>query len=42
MTERRILQQKMRPLQPVEFIAHLAKFEPIYREEADAYQAWVC
>ena len=41
MTERRVLQQKMRPLQPVEFISHLAKFEPIYREEQDAYYTWV-
>ncbi len=31
LTERRILQQKMRPLQPVEFIAYLAKCEPVYR-----------
>ncbi len=40
LTERRILQQKMRPLQPVEFIAYLAKCEPVYREEAEAYTSW--
>ena len=30
----------MRPLQPVEFIAYLAKCEPIYREEESAYINW--
>jgi SpoVK/Ycf46/Vps4 family AAA+-type ATPase len=40
LTERRILQQKMRPLQPVEFIAFLAKCEPIYREEEEAFVQW--
>lgn len=40
LTERRVLQQKVRPLQPVEFIGPLAKCEPIYREEEEAYIAW--
>ena len=40
MTDRRILQQKMRPLQPIEFIGFLAKCEPIYKEEEEAYIAW--
>ena len=40
LTERRILQQKMRPLQPVEFITFLAKNDPIFREEEEAYFAW--
>ena len=40
LTERRLLQQRQRPLQPVEFIAFLAKCEPIYREEEEAYGSW--
>lgn len=40
LTDRRLLQQKLRPLQPVEFITYLAKCEPIYREEEEAYTAW--
>ena len=40
LTDRRLLQQKMRPLQPVEFIGFLAKCEPIYREEEEAYVSW--
>jgi hypothetical protein len=40
LTERRILQLKNRPVQPVEFITALAKFEPIYREEEDAFLSW--
>ena len=40
MTDRRILQQKMRPLQPIEFIGFLAKCEPIYKEEQEAYLQW--
>jgi hypothetical protein len=40
LTERRILQLKNRPLQPIEFISTLAKFEPIYREEEDAFMQW--
>ena len=40
LTERRILQLKNRPLQPIEFIGALARFEPIYREEEDAFLQW--
>ncbi len=40
LTDRRLLQQKLRPLQPVEFITFLAKSEPIYREEEEAYVSW--
>ena len=34
------MQQGQKPLQPVEFIGSLAKSEPIYREEEEAYVGW--
>ena len=40
LTERRVLQQVSKPLQPVEFIGALAKNEPVYREEEEAYSVW--
>lgn len=40
LTERRVLQQKTKPLQPTEFIGPLAKNEPVYREEEEAYITW--
>ena len=40
LSERRILQQKNKALQPNEFIGALAKNEPVYREEDEAYFAW--
>ena len=38
LTERRINQQSKKPLQAVEFIASLARLEPVYKEEEEAYQ----
>ena len=40
LTDRRVVQQKMRPLQAVEFVPHLAKCEPVYKAEEDAYHIW--
>ncbi|XP_023330690.1 IQ and AAA domain-containing protein 1 isoform X2 [Eurytemora carolleeae] len=40
LTEKRVLQQKFKELQAVEFIAALAKSEPVYREEEDAFVSW--
>jgi hypothetical protein len=40
LTERRVLQQGLRPLQVLEFLSTLAKHEPIYREEEEAYDGW--
>ena len=40
LTDRRGVQQKMRPLQAVEFVPHLAKCEPVYKAEEDAYHIW--
>jgi hypothetical protein len=34
------MQQAVKALRPVEFIGSLAKNEPIYREEDDAYNTW--
>lgn len=36
LTERRLLQLAKRPLVASEFLGHLAKLEPVYREEEDA------
>ena len=35
-----ILQQKVRPLQAVEFISHLAKCEPVHKHEVEAFVQW--
>ena len=40
LTDRRVVQQKMRPLQAVEFVPHMAKCEPVYKSEEDAYHIW--
>ncbi|XP_019852525.1 PREDICTED: IQ and AAA domain-containing protein 1-like [Amphimedon queenslandica] len=40
LTERRIQQLCKRPLTTAEFIPFLAKIDPIYREEEEAYKAW--
>ncbi|XP_019858160.1 PREDICTED: IQ and AAA domain-containing protein 1-like [Amphimedon queenslandica] len=40
LTERRIQQLRKRPLTTAEFIPFLAKIDPIYREEEEAYKAW--
>ena len=34
------MQQSQKPLQPIEFIGSLAKNEPVYREEEEAYASW--
>ncbi len=34
------MQQTVKALKPVEFITTLAKSEPIYREEEEAYGMW--
>lgn len=36
LTERRLLQLSKRPLVASEFLGHLAKLEPVYREEEEA------
>lgn len=36
LTERRILQLSKRPLVASEFLGHLAKLEPVYREEEES------
>jgi len=40
LTEKRVLQQKFKHLQSNEFIPALAKFEPVYREEEEAFVQW--
>ncbi|XP_053925727.1 dynein regulatory complex protein 11 [Cuculus canorus] len=40
LTELRLLQMSRRPLRASEFIATLAKQDPVYREEEDSFQAW--
>lgn len=40
LTERRLIQQSTKPLKPVEFIGALAKNEPMYLEEENAYHTW--
>lgn len=36
LTERRVLQLSKRPLVASEFLGHLAKLEPVYREEEES------
>lgn len=38
LTERRIQQLSKRPLQAVEFIAPLARIDPIYKEEEESFK----
>ncbi|XP_070281037.1 IQ and AAA domain-containing protein 1-like [Myotis yumanensis] len=40
LTERRLLQLSRRPLMASEFLAHLAKLEPVYREEEASLKDW--
>ncbi|KAM7121635.1 IQ and AAA domain-containing protein 1-like [Molossus nigricans] len=40
LTERRILQLSKRPLVASEFLGHLAKLEPVYREEEESLKDW--
>ncbi|XP_069716596.1 dynein regulatory complex protein 11 [Phaenicophaeus curvirostris] len=40
LSELRLLQMKRKPLRASEFIGPLAKQDPVYREEDDAFQAW--
>lgn len=40
LTERRINQLPKKPLQAVEFIAPLARMDPVYKEEEEAFKAW--
>ncbi|XP_014321857.1 IQ and AAA domain-containing protein 1-like [Myotis lucifugus] len=40
LTERRLLQLSRRPLMASEFLAHLAKLEPVYREEEASLKVW--
>ncbi|XP_029810627.1 IQ and AAA domain-containing protein 1-like [Suricata suricatta] len=40
LTERRVLQLPKRPLVASEFLGHLAKLEPVYREEEEALKDW--
>lgn len=40
LTDRRIQQLSKRPLQAVEFIAPLARIDPIYKEEEESFKAW--
>lgn len=40
LTERRISQQQAKPLQAFEFIPGLARNDPIYKEEEEAYKKW--
>ncbi|XP_054449406.1 IQ and AAA domain-containing protein 1-like [Pteronotus mesoamericanus] len=40
LTERRILQLPKRPLMASEFLAHLAKLEPVHREEEESLKDW--
>ena len=40
LTERRVSQQQAKPLQAFEFIPGLARSDPIYKEEEEAYKKW--
>ena len=41
LTDRRIQQLSKRPLQAVEFIAPLARIDPIYKEEEEAFKVHI-
>lgn len=42
-TKRRILQQANRPLTAAEFVAPLAKINPVFQEEEEALKVqWIC
>ena len=40
LTDRRVIQQKIRHLQAVEFVGHLAKCEPVHKHEDEAFMQW--
>lgn len=40
LTERRISQLSKKPIQAVEFVAPLARIDPIYKEEEEAFKNW--
>ncbi|XP_052028981.1 IQ and AAA domain-containing protein 1-like [Apodemus sylvaticus] len=40
LTERRLLQLTKRPLVASEFVGHLAKLDPVYREEEETLKEW--
>ena len=40
LTERRIAQQQAKPLQAFEFIPGLARYDPIYLDEEEAFKKW--
>jgi len=40
LTERRVQQLSKRPLTSVEFVAPLARIDPIYKEEEEAFKTW--
>ncbi|KAJ7377930.1 Dynein regulatory complex protein 11 [Desmophyllum pertusum] len=40
LTERRIQQLSKRPISAVEFVAPLARIDPIYKEEEEAFKTW--
>ncbi|XP_076009463.1 dynein regulatory complex protein 11 [Genypterus blacodes] len=40
LNKRRILQQTQRPLTAAEFVAPLARFNPIFQEEEEAFKLW--
>ncbi|MBV97006.1 IQ and AAA domain-containing protein 1-like, partial [Eschrichtius robustus] len=40
LTERRLLQLSKRPLVASEFLGHLAKLDPVYREEEESLKDW--
>jgi hypothetical protein len=42
LTERRIQTLSKKPLQSVEFIAPLARIDPIYKEEEEAFKVCLC
>jgi IQ and AAA domain-containing protein len=41
LTDRRVSQQQMKPLQAIEFIPGLARNDPIYKEEEEAFKKWL-
>ena len=40
LTDRRVSQQQIKPLQAFEFIPGLARNDPIYKEEEEAFKKW--
>ena len=40
LSERRISQQQLKPLQAIEFIPLLARNDPIYVDEEEAFKKW--